>query len=568
MGEVCPLKSIRNKFVLLMIGCILICSFAISAIGIFGIDNISNENSETIMKLQASTSAQSLEKLFSSVELAMNTCNDYAVSRFDSIEKFRNEPDTLERYNDSVGQLIKNVLSNTDAAISGYIRYNPELKLSSDGVFWVKESNGEKIVAHQPTAIEEYDKDDAGHVAWYYEPLKAKKPVWIDPYINKNLNDINMISYVIPLFDKSGTAVGIIGMDIAMNRITAMVDEIKLYDTGYAFLCDSKGDIVYHNRYPSGMTLEEIKKNSLFTFIDDNYSDEQAGDVINIRNSEGEKRKLCAKFLSNGMAVVISVADKEEISRKRISVMIQDAFAIAAVLIVTSLLTLKFTGIIVKPIKHLTEVSKKIAAGDLDVEIECKTKDEIGVLASRYSDTVKMLKTYINKINKQAYTDAATNVGNKAAYQDAVQRIDKMSRRNDGDYAVLVMDINYLKMYNDKYGHEFGDMLISDASTIIKKVFGNYNIYRIGGDEFAVLINAPKDGLCEKLVKEFRTEQELFNRNAKHYELGVRIAIGYAVNSADDNDYADVFKRADKQMYIDKQEIKKTARAVGYVDNR
>lgn len=561
------MKSIRNKFVLLMTGCILICSFAISAIGILGIDNISNENSETIMKLQASTSAQSLEKLFSSVELAMNTCNDYAVSRFDSIEKFRNEPDTLERYNDSVGQLIKNVLSNTDAAISGYIRYNPDLKLSSDGVFWIKESNGEKIVAHQPTAIKAYDKDDAEHVAWYYEPLKAGKPVWINPYINKNLNDIKMISYVIPLFDKSGTAVAIIGMDIDMDRITAMVDEIKLYDTGYAFLCDSNGDIVYHNRYPSGMTLEEIKKNSLFTFIDDNYSDEQAGDVINIRNSEGEKRKLCAKFLSNGMAVVISVADKE-IGRKRISVMIQDAFAVAAVLIVTSLLTLKFTGIIVKPIKHLTEVSKKIAAGDLDVEIECNTKDEIGVLASRYSDTVKMLKKYINKINKQAYTDAATNVGNKAAYQDAVQRIDKMSHHNDGDYAVLVMDINYLKMYNDKYGHEFGDMLISDASTIIKKVFGDYNIYRIGGDEFAVLINAPEDGLCEKLVKEFRAEQELFNRNAKHYELGVRIAIGYAVNSADDNDYADVFKRADKQMYIDKQEIKKTARAVGYVDNR
>lgn len=561
------MKSIRNKFVLLMTGCILICSFAISAIGILGIDNISNENSETIMKLQASTSAQSLEKLFSSVELAMNTCNDYAVSRFDSIEKLKNEPDTLERYNDSVGQLIKNVLSNTDAAISGYIRYNPDLKLSSDGVFWVKDSDSEKIVAHQPTAIKAYDKDDAEHVAWYYEPLKAGKPVWINPYINKNLNDIKMISYVIPLFDKSGTAVAIIGMDIDMSRITAMVDEIKLYDTGYAFLCDSNGDIVYHNRYPSGMTLEEIKKNSLFTFIDDNYSDEQAGDVINIRNSEGEKRKLCAKFLSNGMAVVISVADKE-IGRKRISVMIQDAFAVAAVLIVTSLLTLKFTGIIVKPIKHLTEVSKKIAAGDLDVEIECKTKDEIGVLASRYSDTVKMLKKYINKINKQAYTDAATDVGNKAAYQDAVQRIDKMSHHNDGDYAVLVMDINYLKMYNDKYGHEFGDMLISDASTIIKKVFGDYNIYRIGGDEFAVLINAPEDGLCEKLVKEFRAEQELFNRNAKHYELGVRIAIGYAVNSADDNDYADVFKRADKQMYIDKQEIKKTARAVGYVDNR
>lgn len=248
--------------------------------------------------------------------------------------------------------------------------------------------------------------------------------------------------------------------------------------------------------------------------------------------------------------------------------MIQDAFAVAVVLIVTSLLTFKFTSIIVKPIKHLTEVSKKIAAGDLDVEIECKTKDEIGVLASRYSDTVKMLKKYINKINKQAYTDAATDVGNKAAYHDAVQRIDKMSQHANGDYAIFVMDINYLKMYNDKYGHEFGDMLISDASAIIKRVFGDYNIYRIGGDEFTVIINSPGNDLCEQLVKRFKQEQELFNRNARHYELGVRIAVGYAVNDATDGDYADVFNRADRQMYLDKQEIKKTARATDYVDNR
>lgn len=102
-----------------------------------------------------------------------------------------------------------------------------------------------------------------------------------------------------------------------------------------------------------------------------------------------------------------------------------------------------------------------------------------------------MLKKYINKINKQAYTDAATDVGNKAAYHDAVQRIDKMSQHANGDYAIFVMDINYLKMYNDKYGHEFGDMLISDASTIIKRVFGDYNIYRIGGDEFTAIINSP-----------------------------------------------------------------------------
>ncbi len=561
------MKSIRDKFVLLMISCVLICSLAIGSISIIGIDSIANEDSETIMQLQASTSTQSIDQLFSAVELAMNTCYDYVLNRFHSITEFKDDPDKLADYNDAVGQLLKNVMSNTDASICSYIRYNKDLDLSSKGVFWVKDSRNERINEHELTDIEEFDENDKEHVAWYYEPLKAKKAVWLDPYINKNLNDVYMISYVIPFYDESGTAIGVIGMDIDMRRIISMINEIKLYQTGYAFLCSKSGDIIYHKQYPNGISVDELKDNNQLTVVDERFDQEDVGDVITILNFEGEKRKLCAKKLSNGMSIVITVPEKE-INEKRSVVMIHDVIAVLVALIFASLLTFKFTNIIVKPIKHLTEVSKKISAGDLDVEIECKTKDEIGVLAARYKDTVKMLKKYIDKINKQAYTDAATGVGNKAAYQDAIQRIDKMANHSPGDYAVFVMDINYLKMYNDKYGHEFGDMLISDASTIIKRIFDKYSIFRIGGDEFAVIINAPEDGLCEKLVKEFRAEQELFNRNAKHYELGVRIAIGYAINSADDNDYVDVFKHADKQMYLDKQEIKKTAKAVGYVDNR
>ena len=561
------MKSIRDKFVLLMISCVLICSLAIGSISIIGIDSIANEDSETIMQLQASTSTQSIDQLFSAVELAMNTCYDYALNRFHSITEFKDDPDKLADYNDAVGQLLKNVMSNTDASICSYIRYNKDLDLSSKGVFWVKDSRNERINEHELTDIEEFDENDKEHIAWYYEPLKAKKAVWLDPYINKNLNDVYMISYVIPFYDESGTAIGVIGMDIDMRRIISMINEIKLYQTGYAFLCSKSGDIIYHKQYPNGISVDELKDNNQLTVVDERFDQEDVGDVITILNFEGEKRKLCAKKLSNGMSIVITVPEKE-INEKRSVVMIHDVIAVLVALIFASLLTFKFTNIIVKPIKHLTEVSKKTSAGDLDVESECKTKDEIGILAARYKDTVKMLKKYIDKINKQAYTDAATGVGNKAAYQDAIQRIDKMANHSPGDYAVFVMDINYLKMYNDKYGHEFGDMLISDASTIIKRIFDKYSIFRIGGDEFAVIINAPEDGLCEKLVKEFRAEQELFNRNAKHYELGVRIAIGYAINSADDNDYVDVFKHADKQMYLDKQEIKKTAKAVGYVDNR
>lgn len=185
-----PVKSIRNKFVLLMIGCVLICSLAIGIISVLGVDSISKEDAETIMQLQASTSTESIDRLFSTVELAMSACYDYAFSRFHSISEFQNDPDRLIDYNDSVGQLIKNVMSNTEASICGYIRYNPDLNLSSDGVFWVKDSNSNNIKEHELTDIEKYKKEDSEHVAWYYEPLKAGKPVWIDPYVNKNLDNV------------------------------------------------------------------------------------------------------------------------------------------------------------------------------------------------------------------------------------------------------------------------------------------------------------------------------------------------------------------------------------------
>lgn len=548
-----------------MMCCVVICSVTIGAISIMSVGSVLSDNSETIMKLQSSTSSQKIDKLFMSIEQSINTCYDYSVEKLSDISVYERSAYNLSSFNDSIGSLIKNVVSNTDSAISGYIRYNPDIVLDDIGILYVKDTTTGKISEFPLTDIKAFDKTDTEHVGWYYIPIENRSPTWIPPYINKNIGDVYMTSYIIPIFDNNGNPLAIIGMDIDMKSIISMVDEITLYDTGYAFLCNENGDIIYHKMYPEGITLKELKDKG--DYIDFSNVNDTIGDIITIKNYSGERRKLCSQSLSNGMVLIVTVPEKE-INSVRNKLIFYDLIAMIIVLVVATVITIHFTTIIVKPIKHLTEVSKRIAAGELDAVIECNTKDEIGILAARYSDTVKMLKKYIDKINKQAYTDAATDVGNKAAYQNEVQRIEKLRNPADGDYAVFVMDINYLKMYNDKYGHEFGDMLISDASALIKHTFGEYNIYRVGGDEFAVIINSPEDGLCERLIKEFKSDQELFNRNAKHYELGVRIAVGYAVNSSDDSDYIDVFKRADKQMYLDKQDIKRTAHTTDYVDNR
>ena len=63
--------------------------------------------------------------------------------------------------------------------------------------------------------------------------------------MNENIN-IYMISYVVPLFAEDGTSIGIVGMDIDFSQITDLVDETKVYQSGYAFLTDASAAVMYH----------------------------------------------------------------------------------------------------------------------------------------------------------------------------------------------------------------------------------------------------------------------------------------------------------------------------------
>ena len=64
------------------------------------------------------------------------------------------------------------------------------------------------------------------------------------------------------------------------------------------------------------------------------------------------------------------------------------------------------------------------------------------------------LQEYISYIHAQAYTDAMTGVGNKAAYMDRIKLLDRKIHEHMADFAVIVFDVNGLKRVNDSFGHE------------------------------------------------------------------------------------------------------------------
>lgn len=151
-----------------------------------------------------------------------------------------------------------------------------------------------------------------------------------------------------------------------------------------------------------------------------------------------------------------------------------------------------------------------------------------------------------------ANKDALTKVKNKRAYTQAVKELDEKARSCDANYAIVVMDINGLKHINDTQGHHAGDEYIKASCHIICTVFKHSPVFRIGGDEFAVLLTGHDFDEREHLLERFK---DIVTCNAK--KGLANLAFGMATyDKGLDSSIEAVFERADKAMYENKKQFK------------
>ena len=154
--------------------------------------------------------------------------------------------------------------------------------------------------------------------------------------------------------------------------------------------------------------------------------------------------------------------------------------------------------------------------------------------------------------------DPLTHVNNRMAFEDKEKYLQsQINSSPDVKFAIVMFDVNNLKMVNDSQGHEAGDEYLLRACHLICNVYKHSPVYRIGGDEFvAVLTGEDYEKRDERLI----AINEMMSPYSETLPLPsnyVSIACGMA--AYDNNiDYtaADVFKRADEEMYKDRAEKK------------
>ncbi len=147
---------------------------------------------------------------------------------------------------------------------------------------------------------------------------------------------------------------------------------------------------------------------------------------------------------------------------------------------------------------------------------------------------------------RMAYVDALTEVPNRMAY---IEKIHELEHMDDPTIpvAVIVLDLDHFKRINDTRGHAVGDDVLKQAADCLSRTFSDARstVYRIGGDEFAVVaVGAEEDAILRKLADLGRIQDG---------RMPYSISFGYSfVDRSENNAVEQAFSRADAMMYANK----------------
>jgi diguanylate cyclase (GGDEF)-like protein len=157
---------------------------------------------------------------------------------------------------------------------------------------------------------------------------------------------------------------------------------------------------------------------------------------------------------------------------------------------------------------------------------------------------------------KMATVDSLTGVKNKHAYAEWEEKFNTAIKTGQQEpFAVVVCDINSLKAVNDLYGHKAGDACIKNACEKICHVFSHSPVFRMGGDEFVVLLTGVDYSQRKKLMEEINAVPSDLSK----IKIGETIAAGMAEYKESRHDsLQSVLEEADRAMYEKKQRLKES----------
>ncbi|MCI9082755.1 MAG: HAMP domain-containing protein [Lachnospiraceae bacterium] len=232
----------------------------------------------------------------------------------------------------------------------------------------------------------------------WYPCIDAKATVLTEPYLDPSTGKF-ILSTVTPVYDEAnGDALGVVGMDLALDHVTDVMSQYKVGKNGYIILLSGDGTIIYHPQE------DMIQQNIADIDVSQNVKDtvtEGKKEFLRYKAGGTTKYGVVEPAGDTGYTVISNLPFTEYYSM--IFLMVFALIAIFVVGILAIIISIKRSAAnLTKPILELNHTAQQLAAGDLDVQLAITAEDEIGELGQSIGDTVSRLKEYIVYIDEIA----------------------------------------------------------------------------------------------------------------------------------------------------------------------
>lgn len=398
---------------------------------------------------------------------------------------------------------------------------------------------------------------------WYKKGMSENGIIYTEVYIDSQGKGLT-ITIGKGYNDANGERQGVCCADFDLNGLYKEMISIDFGRGATSFALDPKGNIISPQRKEvnvfseTGLSKIEIesilKKNGILQKEDAFYI---YATVMRVGWT------LCARIPKSLVMEGVKAMDQTIWTA-----IIATVCGLLAIILTIIVATDSVAASITRPMEQLCEDMETIGRGNLEHKASIIRNDEVGDIAMQLNAMVDRLKATsaslrdsrqeTARLTEIATTDPLTGVRNKTSYDSEIQKIDSSIADGETDFGIAMVDLNFLKKINDVYGHEKGNIAITKVCATICNVFAHSPVYRVGGDEFVVVLKNRDFHNISDLVSEFNARIAKL-RNDTTLEPWERIsaAIGYALFDPQLDSKSDtVFMRADKAMYEHKKAMK------------
>lgn len=404
---------------------------------------------------------------------------------------------------------------------------------------WLTRDEAGRIIRNQEIPLERYKSRE--NMAWYYDVVESGRGLWINTYSNR-YGEVNS-PYIEPIRYKD-QIVGVIGMCLNINHLEELLQQIDKGQDAFSWIIDESDHVVYHPKFRSGVSLEEMGYHIYGEGWESSYSE----DIVNKTTS-----RHFVGITAHRWKLIYTMSEMEYLKYK-LELIKRMIFVFIGLSLLFYFLNCYFMKGYVADYRDILKQIKNNKSDGRRIPIDLAYNTDVGCIIESINSSYLEIDSLKDKIDQITHYNRITGLPNWIKMRD---ELDDILAKDYHEYiSVFDIDIDFFKKINELFGHNIGDEVLRRLASKFKEIESDeLKFYHTDGDAFVAIVTGT---MCKKINSVATRIQALVHSVSYDavYDVRLSCSMGISCYPEHGSTSAELLKYAEVGLYNSKLEGK------------